>query len=142
MLEVVAFTFGKGFGQLMASISSDSISLIHVLIPRPSIPSEISQSFCSWPVVQFENYFLELERTTLPECRELGASLLEIGRRFSDRHPGSETRVRISPWLTDAEAQVIEDVDIPFFQAEIEQVTGSWVTFELAPSTMYFSDLN
>ena len=133
VLEVVAFTFGSGFGRLMGSISSDSISLIHVFNPGPKIPSEISKSFCSWSPARFGSYISELEYITLPACREMGVSLCKIGRRFSNRHPGLKTRVRISPWLTDRKAQAIEDLDIPFFQAEIEQVAGNWVTFELYP---------
>ena len=132
-MEMFTFTFDMGIGRLLSSIASNSVSLIQLHDPIPSIPFKVSASLCSWSPKLFNFYISELEQDALPECRELGVSLQKIAQRFRDHHPGLKTRVRISSELTNENAQAIENVDIPFFQAELEKEAGDCVSFELTP---------
>ena len=127
------FAFDGGIGRFLGSIPSNSVSLIHLHAPGPLIPFRISHDSHSWDAKAFERYMYALEVETIPECRELGASLRKVARRFCDHHPGLKTRVQIISYLTATQAEAIENVDIPFFQAELEKTVGDYVNFELTP---------
>lgn len=131
-LEVVAFAFSIGIRELIGSIPSNSISLVHLYLPRLRV-SDVSELSPSSSPLLFDAHSSEIKKKIIPECRGLGVSLRKIGRRFRDHHPGLKTQVRIIPWLSDTMLQAIHDVEIPSFQEELEQETGSWVTFGLAP---------
>ena len=132
VLEAFSFSFDSGVGRLLGSISSDSVSLVHLYNSRPRSVFGSSEDIRRFSVALFEKHISHLEQVVIPECRNLGVSLKKISRRFRDHHPSLKTRVRVYLEFLVANAQPIETVDISLFEAELVKEVGDYVTFELA----------
>ena len=64
---------------------------------------------------------------------DLGVSIRKIAQRYSNRHPGSKTRVRASFDLEESGVRAVENGDIPSYKAKLKEDLGDCVDFELVP---------
>ena len=67
----------------------------------------------------------------LAELTHLGASIRKVAQRFSDRHPGSKTRVRATLDLTESEIKAVKNGGIPLFKTKLEEELGNFADVEL-----------
>ena len=77
------------------------------------------------------NSFRSCGDDELAEFAHLGISIRKIAQRYSGRHPGSKTRVQASLDLREPEIQAVENGDIPFYKAKLEEELGNHVDLEL-----------
>ena len=123
-----------GTARFLGSIPSDSVSIIHLGNPLRwgTAPTTYDDS---WPWESFEDfrlYLLDLEAyDVLAELTHLGASIRKVAQRFSDRHPGSKTRVRATLDLTESEIKAVENGGIPLFKTKLEEELGNFADVEL-----------
>jgi len=129
---VLDFGLSPGLAQLLGLIPSSSVSLVRVTNPSRwgYAPSTYSGS---WPWESLEELYQRayVGSSTRAELVHLGVSVREIARRFSDRHPGSKTRVEASLNLWESEVRAVEDGETPWYKERFEEELGNHVDLEL-----------
>jgi len=132
MLQELSVSLFPGIAQFLGSIPSSSVSLIYVENPYNwgYAPTTYSKS---WPWGSFERFQRRssVSKSQLAEFTDLGVSIRKIAQRYSGRHPGSKTRVQASLDLEESEVRAVENGDIPFYKAKLEEELGDYVDFEL-----------
>lgn len=140
-LQVLRFGLFPGTAQLLGSIPSSSVSLIHVDNPLQlgGAPTTYSDSWPWESLGEFEHYLSILNDDILMELMEftyMGVSIRGIAQRFSDRHPGLKTRVRATLPLTESEVRAVESGEVPLYKARVEEELGNYVDLEIVLITL------
>ena len=107
--------------QFLDSIPSSSVSLIHFNYPF------------LWGYASLKEFtrLSAVDKYELAEFAVLGASIRKIAQRYSNRHPGSKTRVRTNLILEELEIRDFENGEIPSYKAGLQEALGNHVDFEL-----------
>ena len=130
---MLSFSLFPCTARFLGSISSDSVSLIHINNPIRwgNAPTTYNDS---WPWKSFEEFerrLSQLHENELAEFTHLGVSIRKIARRYSQNHPGSKTRVRATTDLKESEIHAVENGELPFFKTSLEEELGNYVNLEL-----------
>ena len=133
-LQVLSVGLYPGTARFLGLIPSDSVSLIRLDNPLRFgyAPMTYNDSWSWKSFEEFQLYLSDVEGyNVLSELMDLSISIRKIAQRFSDRHPGSKTRVRATLDLAESEMEAVEKGGIPLFKARLEEELGNCVELEL-----------
>ena len=129
-LQEVNFYFQSYIGLVLGSIASNSVSLIR-LYYLEGVQGTTYKRCWGHSLQDLPIELSERERSEMLEYTTLGVSIRKIAQRFSNHHRGSKTRVQVNYYPSEQEAQAIDDGEIPFSMAKLEEELGTHVILEM-----------